>query len=59
MAKGGPLAGSIGRWLGTGPGRGVALFLSLQGICTLILLLVCCLYRPLRRLEEETPDVVT
>jgi MFS family permease len=58
MAKGGPLAGSIGRWLGTGPGRGVALFLSLQGICTLILLLVCCLYRPLRRLEEETPDVV-
>jgi MFS transporter, DHA3 family, macrolide efflux protein len=57
MARGGPLAGSVGRLIGSGPGRGIALFLSLQSIATLILLLVCLLYRPVRRLEEEMPDM--
>lgn len=57
MAKGGPLAGSVGALIGSGPGRGIALFLGLQAIATLLLLLVCYLYRPLRRLEEEMPDM--
>jgi len=57
MAKHGPLAGSVGRLIGSGPGRGIALFLSLQSVAALILLLVCLLYRPLRRLEEQTPDM--
>jgi MFS family permease len=57
MAKNGPLAGSVGHLIGSGRGRGVALFLSLQAIGILVLLIVCLLYRPLRRLEEETPDM--
>lgn len=58
MARGGAWAGTAGRLFGAGPGRGVGLFMSLQGLCVLVLLLVCWLYRPLRRLEEETPDMV-
>jgi DHA3 family macrolide efflux protein-like MFS transporter len=57
MARGGLLAGSAGRLIGTGPGRGIALLLGVQSIAILILLVVCVLYRPLRRLEEETPDM--
>lgn len=57
MAPGGSLADSAGRLFGTGPGRGIGLFLGLQGIATLVLLLVCWLYRPLRNLEEEIPDM--
>jgi DHA3 family macrolide efflux protein-like MFS transporter len=56
MARGGALAGSAGSLFGTGPGRGIGLFLSLQGLCTLALLAVCWLYPPLRNLEKEIPD---
>jgi DHA3 family macrolide efflux protein-like MFS transporter len=58
MARGGPLAASVGSLIGSGPGRGIALFLALQAIALFALLVVCWLYRPLRRLDEEIPDVV-
>ncbi len=57
MARGGRLAGSAGRLIGTGPGRGIALLLGVQAIAVLLLLVVCWLYRPLRFLEEEMPDM--
>jgi DHA3 family macrolide efflux protein-like MFS transporter len=56
MARGGALAETAGRLFGTGPGRGIGLFMGIQGLCTLALLLACWLYRPLRNLDEETPD---
>jgi MFS family permease len=57
MARGGPLTPAFGRLIGSGPGRGIALFLCIQSITTLLLLLACWSHRPLRRLEDEMPDV--
>lgn len=57
MAPGGRLAGTLGPLIGSGPGRGIALFLCLQSFATLILLAGSLLYRPLRRLEDEMPDM--
>lgn len=57
MAKGGRLAGSLGPFIGSGPGRGAALFIALQSVAILLLFIFGLLYRPLRRLEEEVPDM--
>lgn len=56
MAETGPLAGSVGRLLGTGPGRGAALlFVVLAGL-TLMTVAIGFLYPRLRRVERELPD---
>ena len=34
LAEGGPLIDSVGRWIGFGPGRGIALHFVLLGITT-------------------------
>lgn len=57
MAVGGPLAGSIGRIIGVGTGRGIGLmFLLFGGLC-LVVAVVGYLYPRLRRLDSELPDV--
>lgn len=58
LARGGPLAGSLGRLIGVGPGRGIGLFFSLLGLGTLVMLACAWLYPRLRRLEDELPDAV-
>jgi MFS family permease len=56
LAVHGPLAGSVGRLLGTGPGRGIGLLLILLGVlCGLATLLTWAQPR-LRRIEDELPD---
>ena len=57
MAQGGALAGSIGRIIGVGEGRGIALMFIVGGVLTLAGTLAACLYTPTRRVEYDLPDV--
>lgn len=58
MAVGGPLQGSIGRLIGSGPGRGIALLLIIMGLLTLAAPIFGFLYPRLRLVEDELPDMV-
>ena len=58
MAKGGALAGSAGRILGVGPGRGIGLIVVLTGLVVALAPLLAALIRPIRRVELELPDAV-
>jgi DHA3 family macrolide efflux protein-like MFS transporter len=59
LAKGGPLAGSIGQIIGTGPGRGIGLLYIVVGIFTVLVTIVAYSYPRLRLIEDELPDAVT
>jgi MFS transporter, DHA3 family, macrolide efflux protein len=54
----GPLAGSIGRVIGVGDGRGIALMLMVAGALTLLVTFAGFLYPRLRLVEDELPDMV-
>ncbi|HSR16083.1 MAG TPA: MFS transporter [Gemmatimonadales bacterium] len=56
MAEDGPLAGSVGRVLGTGPGRGIGLMIVLSGLAISTLALIGWLHPRVRNLETELPD---
>ncbi len=56
MAADGPLAGSIGSIIGTGPGRGIGLLYFLLGAVKILLVLWAYLYRPVRTVDEALPD---
>ena len=59
LAEGGPLAGSVGRVLGVGPGRGIGLiYLSLAALPVLASLWGYANPR-LRKVEEELPDAAS
>lgn len=57
LAPGGALAGSVGRVLGSGPGRGAALVFIVMGTGALVIALAGALYPRLRRVERELPDM--
>jgi DHA3 family macrolide efflux protein-like MFS transporter len=56
MAEGGALAGSVGRILGVGPGRGMGLIVVLTGLVVALAPLLAAFIRPIRRVEVELPD---
>ncbi len=58
LVEGGPLAASVGRLIGVGPARGIALFFVITGILVIAATAVGYFYPRLRRLEAELPDVV-
>ena len=58
MAEGGPLADLLGSIIGVGPGRGIALLYLVLGTALLGVVAVAFLYRPMRRVEAELPDIV-
>jgi DHA3 family macrolide efflux protein-like MFS transporter len=58
MAINGPLAGSIGQILGTGPGRGIGLLFVSMGLLLVLITAISCLSPHLRRVENELPDMV-
>jgi len=58
MAVNGPLAGTLGQIIGTGPGRGIALMFTVMGILSVSTTVIAYGYPRLRRLEEELPDEV-
>ena len=59
LIQGGPLANSVGRIIGVGPGRGIGLFFIIMGILVLAITVGFYFYPHLRHLEVELPDVIT
>jgi DHA3 family macrolide efflux protein-like MFS transporter len=57
MAPGGALAGSIGRIIGSGPGRGIALLLIVAGTLAVAVTALGYLNPHMRNMERELPDV--
>jgi MFS transporter, DHA3 family, macrolide efflux protein len=58
LAAGGPLAASVGRVLGVGPGRGIGLLFIALGASVLVTVAIGLQYRPLREVERELPDAL-
>jgi DHA3 family macrolide efflux protein-like MFS transporter len=58
MMPGGALAGSAGRVIGVGPGRGIAMMLMTMAIFPALTALVGILNPRIRNIETELPDVV-
>ena len=58
MAGGGALAGSLGRILGVGAGRGYGLIIVLTGLVVAAAPVIASFVRPIRRVELDLPDVV-
>ncbi|AKF80662.1 Predicted arabinose efflux permease, MFS family [Myxococcus fulvus] len=58
MAPGGALADSMGRLLGTGPGRGIALLFVVIGLTVLCAVGLLLSSPRARRVQEELPDVI-
>ena len=56
LAINGPLAASIGRLIGVGPGRGIGLLFIVLGIFNVLVAIVGYLYPRLRLVEDELPD---
>ncbi len=58
LVAGGPLAATVGRWIGVGPGRGMGLMYIGLGVISLVATGLASLHRGLRRLEEDLPDAI-
>lgn len=58
MAPNGPLAGSIGQFIGVGPGRGIGLLFIIMGSLTMLTTVIAYQYPHLRLMEDELPDVI-
>jgi MFS transporter, DHA3 family, macrolide efflux protein len=58
LRPGGALAGSLGRVLGTGAGRGIGLQFMVMGALLIVAALAGFFYPRLRALEEEIPDAM-
>lgn len=58
MAAEGPLASSVGRVIGAGPGRGIGLLLCVLGLFIIAAAALGASYPRLRRVEDELPDAV-
>lgn len=58
MAVGGPLAGSAGRIIGAGPGRGIALLYALLAFAIIGAVLLGYLSPRIRGVEDELPDAL-
>lgn len=58
LMPGGSLAGSLGRPLGVGAGRGIGLFYLIAGLLTALAVAGTFANPRVRRLEEELPDAI-
>lgn len=58
LAVDGPLAGSIGRAIGTGAGRRMAMFVVLAGVLTLVATTAAWLSPHVRQVESEVPHAL-
>ncbi|PPT08495.1 Major facilitator superfamily MFS_1 [Geitlerinema sp. FC II] len=58
MTANGLLAGTIGQFIGTGPGRGIGLMFILMGTFTMLTTIFAYQYTPLRLVEDRLPDAI-
>ncbi len=56
FAPGGALAGSLGSWIGVGPGRGIAAAFVAAGLLLMLITAVTYANPRVRSLEDELPD---
>jgi hypothetical protein len=54
----GLLAGTVGRIIGVGPGRGMGFMFIILGAMAGLGMFLAYLYRPFRLLEDQLPDAV-
>jgi MFS family permease len=59
LVEGGPLASSVGRIVGVGPGRGIGFFFIIIGFLMSLVAIGGYLNPRVRQLEDEIPDAVT
>jgi MFS transporter, DHA3 family, macrolide efflux protein len=59
LAPGGALAGSVGRIIGVGPGRGIGFLFVLLGLFTIVVTIIAFLYPQLRLVETQLPDMLS
>ena len=59
LAPGGALAGSVGRVIGTGAGRGIGFMFILAGLGTMLMAGAGWLHPRVHRIEEEIPDQIS
>ncbi|MEM7583695.1 MAG: MFS transporter [Acidobacteriota bacterium] len=58
MRVGGPLAGTVGQVIGTGPGRGIGLMLILFGTLPILAAALAWLNPKIRNFERDIPDAI-
>ncbi|MDY7021593.1 MAG: MFS transporter [Cyanobacteriota bacterium] len=58
MAENGLLADSVGKVIGVGPGRGIALLFVILGLMNIVASIVAYRTPRLRRVEKELPDAI-
>jgi hypothetical protein len=58
LAPDGALAGSVGRVIGVGPGRGIGFLFVLLGVLLVSEMIAACLTPRLRHLEDDLPDAL-
>lgn len=58
LVDGGPLASTVGRVLGTGPGRGLGLLFLVLGLVPLIAAVAGVMNARVRRIEQDLPDAL-
>ena len=58
MSPTGLLAGSIGKIIGVGQGRGIGLMFIVMGVLTVLATVIAYQYKPLRLVEKQLPDAV-
>lgn len=58
LVEGGPLAGSLGHVLGTGPGRGLGLLFVVLGLVPLVAAAIGLTNARVRHVEQELPDAL-
>lgn len=56
MAVDGPLATTVGVWIGVGPGRGLGLMFVMLGVSMMLVAVGAWCVRAIRRVEDELPD---
>jgi DHA3 family macrolide efflux protein-like MFS transporter len=59
MTPNGLLAGSIGKIIGVGQGRGIGLMFIVMGILTVLAAIIAYQYKPLRLVEQQLPDAIS
>ena len=58
LVPNGPLAGSVGRIIGVGPGRGIGLLFMVLGLLNVLAVSAGAQYPRIRYVEQELPDAV-